>query len=258
MEGGPIRQVLHSCATATHAVRMAIQRSQASVAELAEQYGVNQKTVRKWRSRASVEDAPMGPRSVHSAGLSAAEEAACVAFRKHTLVPLDDCLYALQASIPHLTRSSLHRPFQRHGMSRLPDTESGKPKKAFKVYPIGYFHIDIAEGRTEEGKLLMFVAIDRTSKAAFVQLHELANTKTDVAFLNDLVEAMPYTIHTVLTDNVLHSELLASSGRKASSRSFQIRVLKSITGWASATMEELAAIANTGSMRVDFAGPYRP
>lgn len=46
-------QVLHSCATTTHTVRKAIQRSQASVAELAEQYGVNQKTVRKWRTRAS-------------------------------------------------------------------------------------------------------------------------------------------------------------------------------------------------------------
>ena len=29
-----------------------------------------------------------------------------VAFRRHTLLPLDDCLYALQATIPHLTRSS--------------------------------------------------------------------------------------------------------------------------------------------------------
>ncbi|CAD0364704.1 hypothetical protein CFBP7900_43790 [Xanthomonas hortorum pv. carotae] len=32
--------------------------------------------------------------------LSVADEAAIVAFRKHTLLPLDDCLYALQPSIP--------------------------------------------------------------------------------------------------------------------------------------------------------------
>ena len=43
-----------------------------------------------------------------------------VAFRKHTSLPLDDCLYALQPTIPHLTRSSLHRLFQRHSISRLP------------------------------------------------------------------------------------------------------------------------------------------
>ena len=89
------------------------------------------------------------------------------AFRRHTLLPLDDCLYALQPSIPHLTRSSLHRCLQRHGISRLPDIEGDKPKRQkFKRYPIGYFHIDIAELRTNEGKLYLFVAIDRTSKYA--------------------------------------------------------------------------------------------
>lgn len=44
-------------------------------------------------------------------------------------------------------------------------------KRQFKTSPIGYFHIDIAEVRTEQGKLHMFVAIDRTSKFAFVELH---------------------------------------------------------------------------------------
>jgi hypothetical protein len=101
--------------------------------------------------------------------------AGIVAFRRYTLLPLDDCLYALQPTIPHLTRSSLHRCLQRHGISRLPDVEGVKPaKKKFKSYPIGFFHIDIAEVRTEQGKLHMFVAIDRTSKFAYVELHESA------------------------------------------------------------------------------------
>ena len=112
-------------------------------------------------------------------------------------------MYALQATIPRLTRSSLHRLFQRHDISRLPDIEGDKPskKKKFKVYPIGYFHIDIAQVRTEEGKLQMFVAVDRTSKFAFVQLVEKANRVTASAFLEALIEAVPYKIHTVLTDN---------------------------------------------------------
>ena len=94
--------------------------------------------------------------------LSVSEEAIVVAFRKHTLLPLDDCLYALQPTIPHLTRSSLHRCLQRHGISRLPEVTGDKPtKKKFKSYPIGYFHIDIAEVHTEEGRLYLFVAIDR-------------------------------------------------------------------------------------------------
>ena len=194
-------QVLHSSATTTHAVRAAIQRSKATIAELSAQYGVNPKTVMKWRNRSSVEDLPMGPKEVRSTVLTVEEEALCVAFRKHTLLPLDDCLYALQATIPQLTRSSLHRLFQRHGISRLPQMEGDKPKKKFKAYPIGYFHIDIAEVRMAEGKLHMFVAIDRTSKFAFVELHERATRRVAGDFLRHLIEAVPYTIHTVLTDN---------------------------------------------------------
>jgi len=74
-----------------------------------------------------------------------------VAFRRHTLLPLDDCLYALQPTIPHLTRSSLHRCLKRHGISRLPQVEGeASPKRKFKAYPIGFFHVDIAEVQTRK------------------------------------------------------------------------------------------------------------
>jgi len=154
-------QILHGSATTTHAIRAAIQRSKAPLKELAAQHGLNHKTVAKWRKRTFVHDAPMGPKDPRSTVLSAEDEAIAVAFRKHTLLPLDDCLYALQATIPHLTRSSLHRCLKRHGISRLPEVAGDKTsKKPFKRYPIGYFHIDIAEVRTGEGKLYLFVAID--------------------------------------------------------------------------------------------------
>jgi transposase InsO family protein len=137
--------------------------------------------------------------------LSAEQEAVVVAFRRHTLLPLDDCLYALQETIPNLTRSSLHRCLQRHGISRLPEVEGDKPaKRKFKSYPIGYFHIDIAEVRTEEGKLYLFVAIDRTSKFAFVELHEKATRRVAGDFLRHLAATVPYKVHTVLTDNGTH------------------------------------------------------
>lgn len=125
-----------------------------------------------------------------------------VAFRKHTLLPLDDCLYALRATIPHLTRSALHRCLQRHGISRLPEVAGDKAaKQPFKRYPIGYFHVDIAEVRTEEGKLHLFVAVDRTSKYPFARLMPKATGAAARTFLEYLVEAVPYQIHTVLTDN---------------------------------------------------------
>lgn len=200
-------QVLHGSATTTEAVRRAIQHSQESLRALAKRYGINQKTVAKWRERTSTTDLPTGPKEPRSTVLSVEEEAVIVAFRRYTLLPLDDCLYALQPTIPHLTRSSLHRCLQRHDISRLPDVEGDRPaKRKFKSYPIGYFHIDVAEVRTEQGKLHMFVAIDRTSKFAFVELHEKATTAISRAFLLRLMAAVPYKIHTVLTDNVLRAE----------------------------------------------------
>jgi hypothetical protein len=164
-------QILHGSATTTEAIRRAIQNSQASLRALARRYGINQKTVAKWKKRSSVSDLPTGPTDAKSSVLSVEDEAIIVAFRRHTLLPLDDCLYTLQPTIPYLTRSSLHRCLQRHGISRLPEVEGDKPdKKKFKAYPIGYFHIDIAEVQTAEGKLYLYVGIDRTSKFTFVQL----------------------------------------------------------------------------------------
>ena len=50
-----------------------------------------------------------GPCAPRSTVLTDAEEAMVLAFRRHMLLPLDDCLYTLQLSLPHLTRSALHR-----------------------------------------------------------------------------------------------------------------------------------------------------
>jgi IS30 family transposase len=194
-------QVLHGSARTTAAVRRAIQTSQASIRSLAKQYGINPKTVAKWKQRTDVQDTPMGPKQAHSTVLSTEEEALIVAFRKHTLLPLDDCLYVLQETIPHLTRSALHRCLQRHGISRLPQVTDRAGKSRFKSYPIGYFHLDIAEVQTEEGKLYLFVAIDRTSKFAFAELHERMTRQVAAEFLRHLIAAVPYQIHTILTDN---------------------------------------------------------
>lgn len=124
-----------------------------------------------------------------------------VAFRKHTLLPLDDCLYALQASLPHLTRSNLHRCLQRHGISRLPQVGDKPAKKKFAQYAIGYFHLDIAGVLTEEGRLYPFVAVDRTSKFAYAELRPDQTRATARQFLQQLIAAVPYHIHTILTDN---------------------------------------------------------
>jgi hypothetical protein len=94
---------------------------------------------------------------------------------------------------------------QRHGIARQPDTDGDKPKRSRDpAYPIGFFPIDMAEVHTEEGRLYLFVAVDRTSKFAFVELHEKATRRVAGDFLRHLVAAVPYRIHTVLTDNGTH------------------------------------------------------
>src|SRR5829696_2379486 len=113
-------QVLHGSATTTEAIRRAIQHRQESLRALAKRHGINPKTVAKWKKRTSAADLPTGPKVPRSTVLTLEEEAVIVAFRRHTLLPLDDGLYALQATIPHLTRSSLHRCRQRCRLEAAP------------------------------------------------------------------------------------------------------------------------------------------
>ena len=61
-------QVLHGSATTTEAVRRAIQHSQESLRALAKRYGVNPKTVAKWKARSSVSDLPTGPKAAQIDG----------------------------------------------------------------------------------------------------------------------------------------------------------------------------------------------
>jgi transposase-like protein len=85
-------QFLHGCATTAEAVRRALQRSEASVRALAKRYGISPTTVQKWRRRTTAADARMGPIEGRSTTLTGEEEAMVVAFRRHTLLSLDDCL----------------------------------------------------------------------------------------------------------------------------------------------------------------------
>jgi hypothetical protein len=185
---------LHGSARTTPCLRAEFQASQESSRSLAARYGVNPKTVKKWRSRTTTADAPMGPKAPKSTVLTPAEEAIVVAFRQKTLLPLDDVLGCLRDTIPNLSRSALHRCLQRHGVSRLPVEETNERRKRFKTYEIGYVHIDSC-------KLVMFLAIDRVSKLTYVEFHESAGKMEGAAFLKNVVEVFPYRIHIVLTDN---------------------------------------------------------
>jgi transposase InsO family protein len=206
---------LHGSARTTPRVRAELQRSQEATRTLAARYGLNPKTVAKWRRRRSTADARMGPSRPRRSVLTEAEEAIVVAFRRRTLLPLDDVLGCLREAIPTLSRSALHRCLKRHGISRLPqDPEKASKRRRFAETRIGYVHIDVCELRLSEGRLFMFLAIDRVSKFVHVAFFD-ANTKLNgAAFLREVVAAFPYKLHTVLTDNgMAFADLPRNRGR---------------------------------------------
>jgi len=180
--------VLHGCACTTPRIRAELEASQESTRSLAARHCLNPKTVKKWRNRTTTTDAPMGPKAPRSTVLTPAEEAIVVAFRQKTLLPLDDVLGCQRDTIPNLSRSALHRCLQRHGISRLPVEETKEQRKRFKTYEIGYVHIDSCELRHTDGKLVMFLAIDRVSKFTYVEFHDSAGKMEASAFLKSVVE----------------------------------------------------------------------
>ena len=91
--------VLHGSARTTPRIRAELKAAQAPARLIASQYGLNVKTVLKWRNRSETSDAPMGPKS-KSTVLTTAEEAVIVEFRRRTLLPLDDVLGCLKDAIP--------------------------------------------------------------------------------------------------------------------------------------------------------------
>src|SRR6056297_696339 len=137
MEGRLMGQVRHGCATTTHAIRAATQRSQASNGACSD---MASRGCRTWTATSPGDRGSSATRSAFSTSVA---------------------------------------------------------RQAMHASPRG----DIAELRKAEGKLYLFAAIDRTSKFAVAQLVEKADRKTAWEFLELLLDAVPYRIHTILTDN---------------------------------------------------------
>ncbi len=54
---------------------------------------------------------------------------------------------------------------------------------------------------TEEGRVYLFGAIDRTSKLAFAEVRPRATKRLAAEFLQRVLAAIPYQVHKVLTDS---------------------------------------------------------
>ena len=80
---------LHGSARTSPRIRAELQLATGSHRSLAQLYGINPKTVAKWRARTSVLDEPMGPRDRASRHLSQEQEHLAIALRKQGHLSLD-------------------------------------------------------------------------------------------------------------------------------------------------------------------------
>lgn len=193
-----MRKSPHRSTSTTAEIRIAIRDSQESLRTLAKRYGINPKTVAKWKKRESAIDLPRGSTTGHGK-LTPEEESIIVRFREHTLLPLDDCLYALQAQIPHLSRSSLHRCLQRHRISRLSAASGTDVSIGQDMSALGDVHIDLAQVRSHDGSHFLFNTIEQASKFVFVQMGSQGDAAAASDFLAALSKRNPCRIRRVFT-----------------------------------------------------------
>ena len=84
--------------------------------------------------------------------------------------------------------------------------------------------------QTAEGRLFLFVGIDRTSKFAVTQVVEKAYRKTTREFLQHMLEAVPYQVHTVLTDNGIQFAEQSRNRNTAYSRPMRLDMICEANG----------------------------
>lgn len=198
---------LHKQARTTPAIRAEIRHASGTLAELAAHYNVTVDTIRKWKSRDSVEDRSHTAHHLQTT-LTPAQEAVTVELRKLLRLGLDDLLVVVREFLhPKLSRSALDRCLRRHGVGNLralSDAPAKRVDQPFKAYEPGYFHIDVKylpQMPDETSRRYLFVAIDRATRWVFVQIKSHKTAAAAKAFLAALQKASPCHIRTLLTDN---------------------------------------------------------
>lgn len=200
---------LHKNARTTPAIRRELRESPLPIAELARRYGLSKPTVRKWRRREDTADRSHCPQRLQTT-LSPAQEAIVVALRQTLLLPLDDLLAVTREFVCEgVSRSGLDRCLRRHGISDLqalrPREDTPKAElKSFKDYAPGFVHVDLKylpQMPDEEARRYLFAAIDRATRWVYVEVLPAKSADCARGFLERLLQAAPFQITKVLTDN---------------------------------------------------------
>lgn len=170
-------------------IRKAIQQSDDSVRSLARRYGIDPKTVVRWRRRDSVDDLKAGRPRSSASGLSLGQEALVLACRLHLRLPLDGCLQLLKPWASAVSRSSLHRCLQRRGLSRLPAASELDEAQSVS------FNLSLLE----LGKRRVLIALERSSRYAHAELCGDAD-QAAAEFVRSLIAAVPHRIDRLIVD----------------------------------------------------------
>src|SRR4051794_30759114 len=199
-------QVLHGSATTTEAIRRAIQHSKESLRALSRRYGVNQKTVRKWKARSSVVDPTDetkgtaidgavdrgrgGHRLLRPAYASAARG---LLVRTPADNPASDALVIASLSATAWDRPSCSDRRRQAGKEKV---------QVLSDRLLPHRHRRSADRR---GKALPLRGDRQNFEVRLRPTCRKSQSVTTSAFLVALVKAVPYKIHTVLTDRASSS-----------------------------------------------------
>ena len=192
---------LHANATTTPRVRAYIQSADRPVAALARELGVSEVTVRRWRGRDSVLDRSHA-RVNRGISLSAIEEHLVRELRSEVGLGLDDIVEVMQRCVrADLSRSAIYRCLRRHGVAgRTP--QQSQSAGTFAPQPFGYVHVDLKHlPRLKGVAAYVFVAIERTTRFAHVEIVTRRDASTIARCLERFIAAFGHPIHTILTDN---------------------------------------------------------
>jgi transposase InsO family protein len=192
---------LHANATTTPKVRAYIQASSKPVAVLAEELGVTETTIRRWRGRTTVTDGSHVPKRLQTS-FSELEEGLVCELRRELHLPLDDLTEVMRRCVnDKLSRSAIHRCLMRHGLSRRLEPDK-PPIGVFEQATVGFIHIDLKHlPALARQKTYAFVAIDRATRFVFLEVHPRRDAATAAAFLERFLAHFPQPVHTILTDN---------------------------------------------------------
>ena len=192
---------LHANATTTPKERAYIQASSLSVAMLADELGVSETTIRRWKGRTAVHDNSHTPKRL-SISLTTMEEELVCELRQRLQLSLDDITEVMRRCVnERLSRSAIHRCLARHGIAKRPP-KAKMPIGTFQTAPIGFIHIDLKYlPPLERKKSYAFVAIDRVTRFVYVEIHSRRDAETAAAFLEAFLAHFPHPVHTILTDN---------------------------------------------------------